>query len=66
VSLQKGDYFCFHSSLCKYLYKHISECVAVCVNNLCIPIQGCSHSNISQHKDSDVLLSCGELLQMES
>jgi hypothetical protein len=31
VSLQKGEYFYFHSCLCKCLYTHISEYVAVCV-----------------------------------
>jgi hypothetical protein len=31
VSLQKGEYFCFHSSLCKCLYILLSEYVTVCV-----------------------------------
>jgi hypothetical protein len=30
VSLQKGEYFCLHSSLCKCLYTCISEYVTVC------------------------------------
>ena len=31
MSQRKGEYFCFQSSLCKCLYTHISEYVAVCV-----------------------------------
>jgi hypothetical protein len=31
VSLQKGEYFCLHSSLCKCLYTRISEYETVCV-----------------------------------
>jgi hypothetical protein len=32
MSQQKGEYFCFHSTLCKILHSHLSEYVAVCVN----------------------------------
>jgi len=31
VSLQKGEYFCFHSSLCICLYRCIYDYVTVCV-----------------------------------
>jgi hypothetical protein len=31
VSLQKGEYFCFHRILCTCLYTHMSEYVTVCV-----------------------------------
>jgi hypothetical protein len=56
VSLLKGEYFCFHSTLCKCLYTYISEYVAVCVTiclNIYRDVLVATYPNI---------LSCGELL----
>jgi hypothetical protein len=62
VSLRKGEYFCFHSTLCKCLYTHKSEYVAVYVTiyvNIYRDALIATYPNI---KTPDVLLSCGELL----